>query len=176
MNETRSLIVYFSRPGKNYVNGEIVNLQVGNTETAAKILQKLTGGDIFRINTVKTYPEGYQEATEVAKEELNGNARPEIIGQVDNIADYGLIYLGYPIWWGTMPMAVLTFLEKYDLSGKSIAPFCTHEGSGMGHSERNIAQLCPGSRLLKGIALRGGNVHRAQDDIEKWLRELGKIA
>lgn len=176
MNETRSLIAFFSRPGKNYVNGEIVNLQVGNTEVAAKMIQKLTGGDIFRINTAKTYPEGYQEATEAAKEELNANARPEIIGQVDNIADYGLIYLGYPIWWGTMPMAVFTFLEKYDLSGKSIAPFCTHEGSGMGRSERNIAQLCAGSRLLKGIALRGGNVHRAQEDIEKWLRELSEIA
>lgn len=170
MSKTKSLIVYYSRAGNNFVNGDIVNLAVGNTEVAARIIQELTGSDIYRIDTVKTYPEDYHETTKVAKAELNGNARPEISGQVDNMADYEVIYLGYPNWWGTMPMAVFTFLEAYDLAGKTIVPFCTHEGSGMGRSERDIGMLCPKARVLKGLAIRGGSVYRAEDEIADWLR------
>lgn len=175
MRKTKRLIAYYSRAGNNYVNGDIVNLPVGNTEVAAKMIQKLTGSDIFRIDTVKAYPEGYQETTEVAKEELRRNARPEIKGRVDNMAGYNVIYLGYPNWWGTMPMAVFTFLEAYDFSGKTIVPFCTHEGSGMGSSERNIGKLCAESSVLKGLAIRGGSVQRAKDEIANWLRDLGQI-
>jgi len=109
MGETKRLIAYYSRAGNNYVNGEIIDLPVGNTEVAANMIEKLTGGDVFRIETVKKYPEGYQETTEVAKEELRRNVRPEISGKVDNMADYNVIYLGYPNWWGAMPMAVFTF-------------------------------------------------------------------
>lgn len=176
MSETKGLIAYYSRAGKNYVNGEIVILPVGNTEVAANMIQKLTGSDIFRIDTAEAYPEGYQETTEVAKEELRGNARPEILGHVDNMADYEVIYIGYPNWWGTMPMAVFTFLEAHDFSGKTILPFCTHEGSGMGRSERDIEKLCPAGSVLKGLAIRGGSVQRAEDEIANWLRTLGEIA
>ena len=176
MSKAKGLIAYYSRAGYNYVNGDIVNLPVGNTEVAANMIQKLTGSDIFRIDTVKTYPEGYQETTEVAREELRGNARPEISGQVDNMADYNFIYLGYPNWWGTMPMAVFTFLEAYDFGDKTIIPFCTHEGSGMGSSERDIEKICAGAGVLKGLAIRGGSVHGAQDEITDWLRDLNEIA
>lgn len=176
MSKTKSLIAYYSRAGNNYVNGDIVNLPVGNTEVAAKMIQKLTGGDIFRIDTLKPYPEGYQETTEAAKEELRGNARPDISGRVNNMADYDVVYLGYPNWWGTMPMAVFTFLEAHDLAGKTIIPFCTHEGSGMGRSERDIEKICAGAGVLKGLAIRGGSVQQAQDQIAKWLRGLGQIA
>jgi flavodoxin len=175
MSKTKELIAYYSRAGNNYVNGDIVNLPVGNTEVAANMIQKLTGSDIFRIDTVKPYPEGYQETTEVAKEELHGNARPEISWHVNNIADYDVIYLCYPNWWGTMPMAVFTFLEAYDLGGKTIIPFCTHEGSGMGRSERDIKKICAGASVLKGLAIRGGSVHGAQDEITDWLRDLGQV-
>lgn len=173
MNETRSLIAYFSRAGNNYVGGEILNLPVGNTEEAAKIIQKLTGGDMFRIDTIQTYPADYDEATDVAKRELHQNARPELSGQVDNIADYSVIYLGYPNWWGTMPMAVFTFLEKYDFSGKTIIPFCTHEGSGIGRSVTDIAKLCPTATVAHGLAIRGGEAKTAQNKISGWLRQLG---
>lgn len=171
----KTLIAYFSRAGGNYVGGSIVKLPVGNTELAAKTIQRLSGGGLFRIETVKDYPDDYHRATEVAKEEQSSDARPELIGIVANMEDYDLIVLGYPNWWGTMPMAVRSFLESYDFSGKTILPFCTHEGSGMGHSEADLGRLCPGAKLLGGLAIRGGSVKGAAKDIESWLRASGAI-
>lgn len=175
VGQPRSLIVYFSRKGNNYVGGRIVNLAVGNTELAAQTIQKLTGSDVFRIQTVREYPADYDETTKVAQQELRGKARPELSGRVDNMADYGVIFLGYPNWWSTMPMAVFTFLEAYDLSGKTLIPFCTHEGSGMGHSESDVRKTCPTSTVLKGLAITGGSVPQAEPAVAAWLRELGVI-
>lgn len=175
VNTEKCLIAYYSRAGNNYVGGSIVNLPVGNTEVAANMIQKLTGGDLFKINTVKTYPTDYTETTEVAQRELRQNVRPELTGRIDNMADYRMIFLGYPNWWGTMPMAVYTFLEAYDFSGKTILPFCTHEGSGMGHSESDIKKLCPKSTVLKGLSLKGGSVQRSESEIAAWLKKSGVI-
>jgi len=172
MANSKSLIAYFSRKGNNYVAGSIVNLPVGNTEVAAKKIQKLTGSDIFQIKTVKSYPEDYTETTNVAKEEQRKDARPELTETVDNMDSYDVIYIGYPNWYGTMPMAVFTFLEAYDFSGKTIVPFCTHEGSGMGSSERDIKNLCPNAKVLSGLAIRGSSVDRADKDITNWLKKL----
>ena len=86
------------------------------------------------------------------------------------MADYDVIYLGYPNWWGTFPMAVFTFLESYDFTGKTIVPFCTHEGSGLGSSERDIKQLCPNAKILSGIAIRGGSVLSADNIVQSWLK------
>lgn len=174
-NGKKSLIAFYSRKGNNYVGGRIVNLPVGNTEVVAQKIRELTGGDLFNIETVKSYPEDYMETTEVAQEELRANARPELTESVENMAEYEIIYLGYPTWWGTMPMAVFTFLEGYDLSGKTIIPFCTHEGSGMGHSERDIRKLCADATVLKGLSLRGGSVQNAKNDIAAWLRKSGAM-
>lgn len=132
------LIAYFSRKGKNYVGGNIVDLPIGNTEVAAKIIEKLTGGDLFMINPLKKYSPDYNTCTDEAKDELHRNERPELSSCPESLDDYGTIILGYPNWWGTMPMPVWTFLEKYDFSGKTILPVCTHEGSGMGRSEADI--------------------------------------
>jgi len=171
----KTLIAYFSRVGDNYVGGAIAKLPVGNTEVAAKTVQRLTGGELFRIETVKEYPEDYHKTTEVAQAEQNADSRPELIGSVDKMGDYDLVVLGYPNWWGTMPMAVWSFLESYDFSGKTILPFCTHEGSGMGHSESDLRRLCPGAKLLAGLAIRGGSVKGAAKGIESWLRASGAI-
>jgi len=171
----KSLIAFFSRKGDNYVGGKIVNLTVGNTEVAARMIQKLAGGDLFRIETVKDYPSDYEETTDVARQELRQKARPELAGRVDTMADYNVVFLGYPNWWSTMPMAVFTFLEAYDFSGKTIVPFCTHEGSGMGHSESDIRKLCPTATVLNGLAITGGSVHQAGNQVATWLRELGVI-
>ncbi|MDI3478299.1 MAG: hypothetical protein PWQ59_1824 [Thermoanaerobacterium sp.] len=170
-NDKKILIAYFSREGGNYVSGRIVNLPVGNTEVVAKMIQKITGGELFRINTVKKYPDDYTEATKVAQQELRDNARPELSEYLDNIGDYEIIILCYPNWWGTMPMPVFTFLEKYDFTEKTIFPVCTHEGSGLGHSESDIRKTCPNARLEKGLAIKGSNVHSAQPEIEKWLQK-----
>ena len=171
----RILIAYYSRKGANYVSGDIVDLPVGNTEVAAGMIQKLTGGDLFKIDTVQPYPADYQKTTEVAQRELNQNARPGLTDRVDTMEAFDVIVLGYPNWWSTMPMAVYTFLEAYDFSGKTILPLCTHEGSGMGHSESDIKKLCPSAKILKGLPIKGSSVQRAQKDIEAWLKKAGLI-
>jgi flavodoxin len=163
------LIAYYSRKGQNYVGSRIVNLPVGNTEVAAKMAQEITGGDLFEICTVKSYPVDYTETTEVATVEKRTNARPELSTHVNNMDQYDTIILGYPNWWGTFPMAVFTFLEEYDFSGKTILPFCTHEGSGLGGSERDIRKLCPEAKVLPGLAIRGGSVKNAAETIKSWL-------
>jgi flavodoxin len=173
MAKSKSLIAYFSRKGNNYVGGSIVNLPIGNTEVIAKKIQELTGSDMFRIKTVKSYPDDYTEATSVARKELSENARPELTGTVDDMDSYDVIYLGYPNWWGTMPMAVFTFLESYDFSGKTIIPYCTHEGSGIGGSERDIKKLSPNAKVLSGLAIKGGSVGGADKGLANWLKKLG---
>jgi flavodoxin len=175
MARSKSLIAYFSRNGNNYVGGSIVSLPIGNTEVIAKKIADLTKSEIFKITTARSYPEDYTETTKVAEEEKRNNARPERVGKVDNMDSYDLIYLGYPNWWGTMPMAVCSFLESYDLSGKTIVPYCTHEGSGMGKSESDIKKVCPKAKVLSGLAIRGGGVDSAGADVENWLRKLDLI-
>lgn len=173
MKNAICLIAYFSRPGKNYVGGTIVDLPVGNTEVIAKMIQEITGGYLFRIEPVKAYPEDYTETTEVAKKELQAKARPKLTGRAENMDAYNLILLGYPNWWGTMPMPVFTFLEGQNLSGKTIAPFCTHEGSGTGHSITDIRKTCPGATVIEGLAIRGGDVRNAKYTVAAWLQNSG---
>ena len=132
------LIAYYSRKGQNYWNGSIRNLVKGNTEVVAEMIQKAVGGDLFEIETVKEYPVDYTECTEVAKEELRAKARPELKAYPESMDEYDVIFLGYPCWWGTMPMGVYTFLEHFSFAGKKIVPFCTHEGSRMGGSVNQI--------------------------------------
>jgi flavodoxin len=128
LTKRKCLIAYFSRKGQNYVSGRIADLKVGNTEVVAKMIRKRTGGDMFHIETVTAYPNDYTETTEVAKNELRTKARPKLTGQVENMGAYDVIFLGFPNWWGTPPMAVFTFLESYDFSGKTIVPFCYSRG------------------------------------------------
>lgn len=173
MANAKILVVYYSRKGKNYVGGDIVDLPVGNTEVIAKKIRALTGADLFEIETVKPYPNDYTETTEVAKDELRNGVRPEIPGSVKDIASYDAVFLGYPNWWGTMPMAVFTFLESHDLTGKAVIPFCTHEGSGMGRSAKDVARQCPGSKLLPGLAIVGGRVKEADNAVADWLKKNG---
>jgi len=170
-NGEKCLVAYFSRKGNNYVNGNIMNIAVGNTEVAANMIQEITGCDVFHIEAVNEYPKDYMEATTVAQKEQHENARPELTCHVKDMDSYNVIFLGYPNWWGTMPMPVFTFLEEYDFSGKTIIPFCTHEGSGMGHSESDIKKLCPNANVLKGLPIRGGSVNGAKNDISSWLQK-----
>jgi len=169
MTNSKTLIAYYSRKGQNYVSGSIVNLPVGNTEVVAKKIQSMTGGDLFKIDTVEAYPIDYTETTNVAMDEKRRNARPELTATVDNMDAYDIIYLGYPNWWSTFPMAVFTFLESSDFSGKTIIPFCTHEGSGLGNSERDIKKLCPKANVKSGIAIRGGSVKNSDNMLKSWI-------
>ncbi len=163
------LIAYYSRDGNNFVGGEVVDLSVGNTEVIAQMIAGATGGELFEIKTVEPYPADYHETTEVTKNHKRENLRPELSSHVENIDDYDIIFLGFPNWWGTMPMPVFTFLEEYNFTGKTIIPFCTHEGSGMGRSQRDIAKLCPETNILNALSVHGAFVHTAKSDVEKWI-------
>ena len=164
------LIAYYSRKGQNYVNGSIKNLTKGNTERVAEFIQQAVGGDLFEIQTVKEYAVDYTRCTEEAKEELRAKARPELKEYPDSLDSYDTIFLGYPNWWGTMPMACYTFLEKYDLSGKTIIPFCTHEGSGMGGSERELKKTCPEVVLKKGLPIHGAEAVESEAEVAAWAK------
>lgn len=168
---SKILIAYYSRKGENYVNGNIKNLTKGNTEVVAEFVQKAVGGDLLEIDTVKKYPTDYTECTVEAKEELRQKARPELKDKLPSIAEYDLIFLGYPCWWGTMPMACYTFLEHYDTAGKKIIPFCTHEGSGMGGSVKEIKKTCPGAIVADGLPIRGSNAAKSESEVTAWAKK-----
>lgn len=169
------LIAYFSRADENYFGGILKTLKVGNTEVAAGMAQKLTGADIFKIDPVRPYAKDYNTCINEAQADQRANARPELKAYPESLAQYGTVILCYPNYWGTMPMAVFTFLERYAFAGKTILPLCTHEGSGMGHSEADIKRLCPGAKVGKGLAINGSRVNSAEDDIKKWLAANGLI-
>ena len=175
MNEAHKniLVAYYSRSGNNYVGGSIVNLSVGNTEVIARMIQEIVGGDLFKIETVDSYPEDYTQTTEVAQSELNMGARPELSTHLENIDKYDIIFIGYPNWWGTMPMPIFTFFEEYNLSGKVIIPFCTHEGSGLSRSVKDIEKLNPNSEVFPALAIRGGSVKTpsSRKSVETWLKD-----
>ena len=165
------LIAFYSRAGENYVNGMIKTLTVGNTEVVAGIIAELTGADSFKIEQVQSYSDDYNECIAQAQSDQKREARPELKSYPDSIDAYDTFYLGFPNYWSTMPMAVFTFLEHFDFTGKTIKPFCTHEGSGMGSSVSDIKKLCPSAKVDKGLAIHGGSVQGARKDIEKWINE-----
>ncbi len=166
------LVAYFSRTGENYSVGRITK---GNTQIVAEMIASETGGDLFQIGPVAAYPDKYDACVEQAQRELHANARPDVKGDV-RTEDYDVIFIGYPNWWGDMPMAVYTFLEKHDWQGKTVVPFCTHEGSGLGSTTGHLQTACQGATVLKGLAVYG---HTAQNDrkkaektTHKWLETM----
>lgn len=155
----KPLVVYFSRSG--------------HTARIAREIHNRVGGDIVEIETVEAYPEDYQALTEVAKAEQQRKARPALKTKIPNIDDYGVIFLGYPNWWSSMPMPVFTFIEENRLDGKTIAPFTTHGGGGLGHSVNDLKKELPHSRILKPLAVSGNAVERAGKDVLSWIEGLG---
>ncbi len=163
-----AIIIYFSRDGNNYVNGSIVNLKTGNTEIAAKYIHELTGAPLFKLEPVKAYSLDYTECTKEAQQELRAQARPAVKSMPD-ISSYDTVYLGCPNWWGTCPMCVFTFIESQDWTGKTVKPFCTHEGSGLGHSESDLRKACAGADVKKGIAIHGADVSKSRAQLQNWV-------
>lgn len=166
------LTVYYSRKGQNYWGGSIKNLEKGNTEILAEAIQAAVGGDIFEVDTVKPYAEDYHTCAEEAAAELKANARPRLKAYMESLDSYDTIFVGFPNWWGTMPMPVFSFLERYDLNGKRIIPFCTNEGSGMGRSERDLKSICTGARVEKGLAVRGTECPSFGRKAADWARRM----
>lgn len=173
MKDKKVLVVFFSHTGENYGVG---NITKGNTHIVAEMIAAETGGTLFEIVPEKTYAKTYNACVDEAKKEKEANARPAIKGDIA-AEDYDVIFVGYPNWWGDMPMPVYTFLEKHDWAGKTVVPFCTHEGSGLSGTERNLAGTCKGATVEKGLALRGTTAQKQQDEARKavqaWLEKLG---
>lgn len=171
MNDKKVLVAFFSRAGENYSVGDI---KTGNTQIVAQMIADATGADTFQIKPVKDYPTGYSECTEVAKKERDANARPAYKGDV-KVEDYDIVFLGYPNWWGDAPMAVYTFIEAHQWTGKTVIPFCTHEGSGLSNSGE-IHDACKGATTLKGLGVYGHTAQNKRTEtkaaVEKWLKGL----
>ncbi len=167
----KTLLAYFSRAGENYFGGAMRYVKVGNTEIVADIIREMTGADVFRIEMKEPYSPVYMTCIDEAKKDLRNNARPELISYPESLADYENIILGYPNYWGTIPMAVATFLERYDISGKRILPFCTNEGSGMGSSETYIGKCAKGAVIEKGLSITGSRASDSAETVRRWLAE-----
>lgn len=145
---------------------------IGNTESAAMEIQKQVGGDLFAIQTVQTYPVSHRECSSIAEEEMRSDARPELSTHVENMEKYDTVFIGFPIWWYMEPMAIRTFLEEYDLAGKTIIPFCTTMGAGVGESVENITSFVPEATVLEGLTLHTGQ-EDFSEEISVWLADIG---
>jgi flavodoxin len=145
-----------------------------NTRAVAEEIQRQVGGDLFHITTKTPYPSNHQQTVQMARNERDRNSRPELATTipVEVMQQYDVIFLGYPNWWMTMPMAVRTFLDQYDLSGKHIVPFCTHEGSGLSNTVNELREMFPQANVLQGLAVNGRMASRAQNDVTSWLHAL----
>lgn len=167
----KTLIVYFSHAGENYSVG---NIKVGNTKLVADEIAKVTGGDEFEIVAEKSYDMPYRRLTEVAQEEAENNELPAFKGEVKDISQYDTVFVGGPIWWGTYPRVMFTFFKKYDLGGKTIIPFTTHEGSGLGNVVGDLKGLYPTAKVTNAFAIAGHQVRGGIDKVDKWLKGLGR--
>lgn len=168
---SRNLIIYYSRKGANYVNGSIVDLEKGNTEICAEYIQNAVGGDLFEVRTAKPYSADYTECTEQAQAELRSNARPELEKYLDDISGYDNIFVLGPCWWGTYPMPVFSLLERLNFAGKKVIPLMTHEGSGMGNSERDLRRLCAGATIGTGMAVHGADAAKSEKAVASWAKK-----
>ena len=173
----KAIVIYFSHTGENYSVGVI---QEGNTAKVAKGIARQTGATILEIKEAEPYPVKYNDCISRAKKELKSKARPAFKGTAPDLTGIDTIYIGYPNWWGDAPMVVYTFLEKAKINGKTLLPFCTHEGSGLGSTARNLAKAVPKAKVEQnGLSIYG---HVAQKDadavktaVEAWLKKLGKL-
>ena len=171
----KTLIAYFSRADENYFGGAMRYVKVGNTEIVVNGMKELIDADTFKIEMKNPYSPVYMTCIEEAKKDLRTKARPELVALPESIDEYDAVVLAYPNYWGTMPMAVFTFLEAFDFSGKTILPLCTNEGSGMGSSERDIKKTCPGAAVKPGLPVSGSDAASCRPRLEQWLRANGLL-
>ena len=154
----KNLIVYFSHAGENYSGGKTIYLSVGNTKRVAEILKEQTGCQTWELETVTPYPAGYQALSALAQKEQRNASRPRLSACPQSLEGYGGIFLGYPIWWGTVPMAVLTFLEKYNWQHLRLL--------------KDITAACRQAEIMSGLAVRGAEAMSAQAEVRNWLSKV----
>ena len=164
------LIVFFSHAGENYAVG---NIKVGNTKLVADEIQKVTGGDEFEIVAERNYDMPYASLTKLAKEEQERNEKPAFKGEVKDIDQYSTVFIGGPVWWGTYPQVMFSFFDKYDLNGKTIIPFTTHEGSGLGNVVEDLKKLYPNATFKEAFSIYGHETRNDLSKVDKWIKSLG---
>lgn len=145
----------------------------GNTGVVADMIAQATGADLFSIRTVEQYPDTYDATIDQGQQEQSDGARPELATHLENLDSYDTIFLGFPNWWGDMPMAVYTFLDEVDLSGKTVIPFITSGGSGFSNTISTIQQMEPQATVQEGLSIGASSATGAQQQVESWLSELG---
>ena len=166
----KTLIAFFSRADENYFGGAMRYIKVGNTEIVCNLIKEMISADTFRIEMKEPYSPVYMTCIEEAKKHLREKARPELTHYPDSLDEYDTVILAYPNYWGTIPMAVATFLERYDFTGKTILPLCTNEGSGMGGSEKTVRQCAPGATVKKGLPVTGSYAAESGESVRRWLK------
>lgn len=164
-----TLIVFFSHAGENYFAGGLQEIKIGNANKIANMVKIMTGADIFEIETVKKYPNGYKQCCDVALDEQKKGELPALKTKLNNFENYNKFIFVYPCWWGTLPQAFFTFLNEHNFSNKQIYPICTHEGSGMGRSEGDLKKFC--KNVSKGLAIVGTDAEESGEEIRNWLKK-----
>jgi flavodoxin len=173
----KRILIAFFQNGENFVGGAKKSLSSGNTEKVAALIQQEVGGDLFAIEPAIPYSQKYEECVEQAKAEKLANARPALEKTMENMADYEVIFLGFPNWWGSCPMPVLSFLESADLTGKTVIPFCTHDGAGLRESQADITHSAKGAKVLPGEPSNGAYLEQVAPTLKEWLSSLkGELA
>lgn len=183
LNDSRILIAYFSRWGNTDYADDVdatssasivtdANGRYGTTEYTANMIQELTGGEVYLIQTDEKYSADFDQVVSRNHDEMDQGTLPALVGSPLNMADYDVVFIGYPIWATDAPQAIHSFLKEYDLTGKTVIPFCTHDGYGAGGSYTTIEELCPGAEVLEGIAIEAKDVPNAQDTVKQWVDQM----
>lgn len=177
------LVAYFSEPlpdngvdaatsaSRLIVNGDLY----GSVEYMATVIGEATGGDMVRIQTATPYPEDYSSLADQANQERQNDVHPALATNIENFADYDVIFVGYPIWWYQMPMAMYSFFDAYDFSGKTIVPFSSHGGSGWSGTVDDIADMEPGATMVNGYSISRNSVAGSEEGIREWLQSIGML-
>jgi flavodoxin len=166
----KALVVFFSHAGDNYSVG---NIKVGNTKIVADYITELTGADQFELVIHKYDGIAYKPLCDLAKQELEKGELPEFEGELKNLDQYGTVFIGGPVWWGTYPQVMFTFFSKYDLNGKTVIPFTTHEGSGLGNCVEDVKKAYPDANVTGEFSIYGHDVRDGKAAVEEWLKGLG---
>ena len=165
--DKKSLVIYFSRADENYSVGYI---DKGNTEVIAEYIRDIVGADLFKVEGIEEYSKDYMTCIEEAKQKQQRNERPELKEYLDDISKYEVIYIGAPIYWGTMPQEMFTQLERLNWEGKTVRVFTTHEGSGLANVPNDVKKICKGAMVLDdSLAIRGGTVNSSRSKVENWI-------
>jgi len=165
----KSIVIYFSRADENYFGGSMRYIEKGNTEIVAEYIQELTGADMFKVERKIPYAKDYRTCIQEAQDEQRRDEKPELVKYLDDITGYDVVYVGGPVYWGTLPQPMFTQLERLDFSGKIVKPFTTHEGSGLASVVSDLKRVCKGATVKDGLAIVGSQAKSSKDKIKSWL-------